>query len=194
MNRIVEDLFPAKETPFQKLAWYASIVKRYPEFNWPTEYPTLVGESVWQDVLTFLNTESYTSETWFAHMALLARIQRAEPSHLQECVHAMVTNPKGVNTIQWTDMEVHFVTKCITLYPEVDQVALLRFFILNSFRTNTDNELYLRHVLYTIKNEFHMRCYLQSVPKAPNVHTVINCTIDYEDPLFALDMLYLSKI
>jgi hypothetical protein len=192
MNHIVEDLFPAKETPFNKLAWYTTIVKRYPEFKWPSEYPSIICESVWQDLLTFLNTESYTSEVWFAHMELLSRIQRASPAHLHECVQAMVTNPKGVNTVQ--SVNVYCVNKCLALYPEVDQVALLRFFILNSFRTNTDNELYLRHVLYTIKNEFHMRCYLQSVPKAPSIPTVVDCTIDYEDPLFELDMLYLSKI
>ncbi len=193
MNHIVEDLFPAKETPFNKLAWYRNIVKRYPEFTWPTEYPPVVCESVWQDILTFLNTESYTCERWLAHMELLRPIQRAEPAHLHACVQAMVTNPKGVTTIQPHVSDV-YVKKCISLYPEVDQVALLRFFILNSFRTNTDNELYLRHVLYTIKNEFHMRCYLQSVPKAPSIPTVVDCSIDYEDPLFELDMLYLSKI
>jgi len=199
MEHLIEDLFPEKETPFHKLAWYSNMTQRYPQFDWPIEYPDRICESVWKDVLTFLNTESYTSEIWFSYMELLSKIQRSTVSHLQECLMAMMTNPKGTNTIQNvygipSEMDAHYVKKCITLYPEVDQVALLRFFILNSFRSNTDNDLYMRHVLYTIKNEFHMRCYLQSIPKAPTLATVMDCTIDYEDPLFKLDMLYLSMI
>jgi hypothetical protein len=192
MNHILEDLFPKTDTPFKKLAWYATITKRYPEFNWPVEYPPLICVSVWNDILTFLNTESYSSETWFSYMELLSDIRRNTPLHIQECVTSMINNPKGVSTLQTSD--VYYVKKFMTLYPEVDHVALLRFFILNSFRTNHDNDLYLRHVLYTIKNEFHIRCYVQSIPKAPSLLTVIDCTIDYEDPLFALDLLYLSKI
>jgi hypothetical protein len=194
MNHLIEDLFPKTDTPFNKLAWYSTIMKRYPEFKWPVEFPDVICESVWHDVLTFLNTESYTSETWFSYMNLLGRVQRDTPAHLEECVTAMVTNPKGINTIRPSVMDEYYVSKFMTMYPEVEPVALLRFFILNSFRTNTDNDLYLRHVLYTIKNEFHMRCYLQSLPKAPTLQTVIDCTIDYDDPLFKLDLLYLSKI
>jgi hypothetical protein len=195
MNHLVEDLFPKTDTPFNKLAWYATLTQRYPEFKWPSEYPSLICESVWNDVLTFLNTESYTSETWLSYMTLLSRIQHNTPAHLQECVTAMVTNPKGVTTIQCClERDAYVVTQFMNQYPEVDHVALLRFFILNSFRSSNDNDLYLRHVLYTIKNEFHMRCYLQSLPKAPSLQTVLDCTIDYEDPLFALDLLYLSKI
>ena len=199
MNHILEDLFPEKETPFHKLTWYSTITKRYPEFNWPTEYPPTICESVWKDILTFLNTETYKSETWFSYMELLSRIQRDTPAHLQECITAMLTNPKGVNTIENqygipSTVDAYFVNKFMEMYPQVDHVALLRFFILNSFRSNTDNDLYLRHVLYTIKNEFHMRCYLQSIPKSPSLATVVDCTIDYEDPLFKLDMLYLSNI
>jgi|LauGreDrversion4_2_1035121.scaffolds.fasta_scaffold26297_3 hypothetical protein len=192
MDHLIEDLFPTKETPFNKLAWYTNLTKRYPEFEWPTEYPPVVCESVWNDVLLFLNTESYTSETWLSYMELLRRIQRSSASHLRACVDAMVTNPKGVTTIQ--SCRAYEIKKFFKMYPEVDRVALLRFFILNSFRSTTDNDLYLRHVLYTIKNEFHMRCYLQSLPKAPSLATVIDCTIDYDDPLFELDMLYLSAI
>ena len=199
MNHILEDLFPKTDTPFNKLAWYTTITQRYPEYYWPTDYPNMICESVWNDILTFLNTESYKSETWFSYMELLSKIQRNSPHHLQECVSAMLTNPKGVTTIQnqhgiVSTVDAYFVNKFMELYPEVDHVALLRFFILNSFRSNTDNDLYLRHVLYTIKNEFHIRCYLQSIPKAPTLLTVIDCTIDYDDPLFTLDMLYLSKI
>ncbi len=194
MNHLIQDLFPKTDTPFNKLIWYSTITKRYPEFPWPTEYPSGICESVWQDVLTFLNTESYTSETWYSYMNLLSRIQRNTPAYLEECITAMVTNPKGIHTIQPSDMDEYYVSKFITFYPEVEPVALLRFFILNSFRTSSDNDLYLRHVLYTIKNEFHMRCYLQSLPKSPSLSTVIDCTIDYDDPLFKLDLLYLSKI
>jgi hypothetical protein len=84
------------------------------------------------------------------------------------------------------------VREFLRMYPDRDNIPLLRFFILNV--QGSDDDIYRRLVLYTIKNEFPIRCYLQSLPKNPSRQCVIDCNINYEDPIFELDLLYLSRI
>lgn len=186
MEKIMEDLFPTG-TVHEKLQWYDTLIQRYHEFEWPSEYPPLLCTSIFKDILTLLRTTQYTSSEWLHYMNVLDRIQYTSESHIRACVQSMLDNTHGISTL--TRVHTKDVRDFIERYPDRDNVPLLRFFVLNTLT----HDVYKRLVLYTIKNEIPIRCYLQSMTSTPTVRMVTECSIDYEDPAFELDLLYLAK-
>ena len=181
----MEDL-PPTGTVYEKLMWYDNLTRRYYEFDWPKEYPSSLCNEVFKDILSILNTTQYTSGEWLNYMRVLDRIQYTHERYIQECVQSMLTNPNGTKTVT---VQPRDVREFLSMYPDRDNVPLLRFFVLQNLQ-----DVYRRLVLYTIKKEFPIRCYLQSISSTPSPETVADCTINYEDPVFELDMLYLNFI
>lgn len=187
MEKLVQDLFPKEGTVYDILSWYDNLTRRYTEFEWSREYPPVVCNRVFQDMITHLSTQEYNSIQWLNYMKVLDQIQYTTEQHIQLCIQAMMQNPNQVTLVRPQD-----VREFLRMYPDRDNVPLLRFFILNV--QGSDDDIYRRLVLYTIKNEYPIRCYLQSLPKHPTRQCVVECNINYEDPIFELDLLYLSQI
>ena len=188
MDKLVQDLFPQEGTVFEKLLWYDNLRRRYTEFEWSFEYPPSLCEQVFQDILTQLSKTEYSTIQWLSLMKALDQIQYTSEKHIQTCIQAMFKNTNPLTRVRPQD-----VREFLKMYPDRDNIPLLRFFILNTFQ-GSDDTMYRRLVLYTIKNEFPIRCYLQSIPNKPSISCVVDCTINYEDPVFELDLLYLSRI
>jgi hypothetical protein len=187
MEKLVQDLFPKEGTVYDILLWYDNLTRRYHEFEWSREYPPVVCDHVFKTIVTNLSTQEYTSIQWINYMKVLDQIQYTSEQHLQLCIQAMLQNTKPVTLVRPQD-----VREFLRMYPDRDNIPLLRFFILNV--QGSDDDIYRRLVLYTIKNEFPIRCYLQSLPKQPSRSCVVDCNINYDDPIFELDLLYLSRI
>lgn len=188
MEKLIEDLFPQEGSVYDKLLWYDNLTRRYSEFDWSKEYPLVLCNQVLKDLQTILETTQYTSGEWLNYMKVLDRIQCSSEPHLQTCIQSMFKNKQPFTQIRPQD-----VREFLRMYPDRDNIPLLRFFILNSL-TGSDDDLYRRLVLYTVKNEFPIRCYLQSLPKKPSFASVVECNVNYDDPIFELDLLYLNLI
>jgi hypothetical protein len=188
MQKLIEDLFPNEGSIHDKLLWYDNLTRRYSEFDWSMEYPPRLCNQVFQDLQTILSTSQYTSVEWLNYMKVLDRIQCSSEPFLQTCIQSMFKNNQPFTLVRPQD-----VREFLRMYPDRDNIPLLRFFILNTL-TGSDDYLYRRLVLYTIKNEFPIRCYLQSLPKKPSLLSVVECNVNYEDPIFELDLLYLNRI
>jgi len=188
MDKLIHDLFPQTGTVFDKLLWYDNLTRRYTEFEWPVEYPQVLCNQVFQDILKILGNNEYTSTEWLNYIKTLDRIQHTSESHLHLCIQATFKNELSFTQVRPLD-----VREFLRMYPYRDNTSILRFFILKTLK-GSDDHLYRRLVLYTIKNEFPIRCYLQSIPKKPSAMSVVECTINYEDPIFELDLLYLNSI
>ena len=187
MEKLIEDLFPQEGSVYDKLLWYDNLTRRYSEFDWPKEYPPRLCNQVLKDIHTILSTTQYTSIEWLKYMKVLDQIQCSSEPILQSCLQSTFKNKP------FTQVRPQDVREFLHMYPDRDNIPLLRFFILNSF-TGSDDDLYRRLVLYTVKNEFPIRCYLQSIPKTPSLLSVVECNVNYDDPLFELDLLYLNRI
>jgi hypothetical protein len=185
MEKLLEDLAPSGSI-YDKLLWYDNLTRRYYEFDWPKEYPHSLCQDVFKDILSILNTKQYTSGEWLNYMKVLDRIQCTSEKYIQACVQAMLTNPNGTKTLT---VEPRDVREFLSMYPDRNNLPILRFFILQNLQ-----DVYRKLVLYTIKQEFPIRCYLQSISSTPSPETVADCTINYDDPAFELDMLYLNFI
>lgn len=185
MEKLVQDLFPKEGTVYDVLLWYDNLTRRYQEFEWSREYPPVVCDHVFKEIIHHLSNQEYTSVQWLNYMKVLDQIQYTSEQHIHLCIQAMMRNPP-------THVRPQDVREFLRMYPDRDNVPLLRFLVMNLSRSDDDN--YRRLVLYTIKNEFPIRCYLQSIPKKPSIACVVDCNINYDDPMFEIDMLYLSRI
>jgi hypothetical protein len=186
MEKLIQDLFPQEGSVYDKLLWYDNLTRRYSEFDWSMEYPPSLCAQVFQDIKTILETTEYTSTEWLNYMKVLDRIQYTSEPHIQSCLQSMFKS-------SLTHVRPQDVREFLRMYPDRDNIPLLRFFILNTLK-GPDYDLYRRLVLYTIKNEFPIRCYLQSIPKSCSFASVIDCNVNYDDPIFELDLLYLNLI
>jgi hypothetical protein len=187
MEKLVQDLFPKEGTVYDTLLWYDNLTRRYHEFEWSREYPPVVCNHVFNTIISELSTQEYTSVKWLGYMKVLDQIQCISEQHIQLCIQAMMKNPNPITLVRPQD-----VREFLRMYPDRDNIPLLRFFILNV--QGSEDDIYRRLVLYTIKNEIPIRCYLQSLLHKPSRQCVVDCNINYEDPIFELDLLYLSRI
>ena len=188
MDKLIHDLFPKEGTVYDKLLWYDNLTRRYTEFEWSKEYPVVLCDQVFQDLIQVVSKDEYTSTEWLNYIKVLDQIQYTSETHLQACLQATFKNNVSLSHVRPQD-----VREFLRLYPYRDNVPLLRFCILKTLK-GSDDQLYRRLVLYTIKNEYPIRCYLQSIPKTPSPLSVVECTINYEDPIFELDLLYLNQL